>query len=210
MKTYASNPGNVRVKYLRVLAHSPTAIVLFGGGGAALLSSGYVFNNLFLTIAGGVFVGLLIFGLDGARHQFSNGDVNISKVLSLDPPLFATSTNMRNGYGDSKFPAVKIVHGKVPSVRGKRWEVGDYFPAACLYSGSLKKPHWDNFFPEPLSRATDDLAVIEHHNKNLEYLRDELDARLSLVDSPGEPGIYFIDEERLSARQAEGRLERSN
>lgn len=201
MQTYASNPGNVRVKWLRLLFHMPLVTFLLVGGGAAISYLGYVTDNMILTVIGGLTVGLIFWVINNARYRFIEGDVNISKVLSLNPPLFATSTNMRNTHGKLLFPVIKIVRRKVPSARGRRFKVGDYFPAACLYSGTFEKPHWDNFYPVPLSVATDNLLTIDHHNEDLEYLRAEFEARLSLVDTPNKPGLYFIDEARLEARK---------
>jgi hypothetical protein len=202
MKTYASNPGDVRVKWLRLLFNMPgVALVLIGGGGA-LLYFGYVLNNMILTLVGGLCIGLLYWVVNNARYRFTEGDVNIAKVLSLNPPLFAISTNMRNTHGPVLFPVIKIVRRKVPNARGRCFNVGDYFPAACLYSGSIQKPHWDNVYPVPLSVATDDLEAIDQHNQDLEYLRPELEARLALVDTPKKPGLYFIDEARLAAHKA--------
>lgn len=202
MKTYASNPGNVRVKQLRLLYHMPLVTLAFLGGGAALLIIGFFQNNAILGFLGAVCLGLLFWVIDNARYRFTQGDVNISKVLSLKPPLFAISTNMRNTGGSLLFPVVKIVRRKVPNVRGRRLKVGDYFATACLYAGTDQKPHWDNVYPVPLSVATDDVETIEHHDEQLEYLRDELEARLALVDTPEKPGLYFIDEARLAARKS--------
>jgi hypothetical protein len=203
METYASNPGNVRVKWLRLLFNMPrTALTLIGGGGT-LLYFGYIANNMILTVIGGLCIGLLYAILSRARYRFIEGDVNISKVLSLNPPLFATSTNMRNTGGPTLYPVIKIVRRKVPNARGRRVKVGDYFPAACLYfGGSEQQPHWDNFDPVPLSVATDNLTTIDHHNEDLEYLHEEFEARLALVDTPNKPGLYFIDETRLATHRA--------
>jgi hypothetical protein len=167
-----------------------------------LLYLAYVHGDI-LAAMGSLFCVAVIWRvLSEAHYRFTKGDVNISKVLSLNPPLFATSTNMRNSHGSRLYPAIKIVRRSVPAVRGRRLKVGDYFSAACLYCGSFQSPYWDNFYPVPISVATDDPAVIDHHDAGLVYLHDELEARLSLVDTPDKPGIYFIDQERLEALQA--------
>lgn len=199
MKTYASNPGNIRVKLLRVLYHMPRVSLVLILGAVGLFTLAFVNREMISASFGIVCLGILWRVIDNANYRFTAGDVNISKVLSLDPPLFATSTNMQNNYGLRFYPAIKIVRGKVPAARGQRVEVGDYFAAACLYAGSFERPYWDNFYPVPISVATDDLAVIEHHDQALVPLRDELNARLALVDTPEKPGIYFIDQDRLEA-----------
>lgn len=198
MNTFASNPGDVRVNKWRLRWSEPFWSVFWIIAAIAFLGmSAFERSGLWVSLAG-LSIGFFL-GTGRSPDHFQKGDVNISKVLSLKPALFATSTNMRNTFSDNEYPVVKIVRRRVPGYRGNTWKVGDYFPAACMYSGSLKKDHWKNFFPLPLTMATDSVETIVGHLEGLEHLRSELDLRLSLVPRPYKPGLYFLDQKKLEA-----------
>lgn len=211
MDTRASNPGEIRIDRWRLLRYEPVWPIV-------LILSVIGLFYLGLTGAGAIYIGSGSFGILVVwiyiatyfrlrEMQFAEGDVNISKVISLDPPLLATSTNMQTGFDSNEYPVVKIVRGKVPAARGRRWKAGDYFASACLYIGPHRKPRWKNVFPLPISLATDRIEVIEEQDRRVADLREELDRRLSLVPTPRRPGLYFLDAARLAAlrgKQREG------
>lgn len=203
MATLASNPGRIRVNRLRLLRNEPFWPIALAVSTVGLFALSRVSFTLFYTLAslvGFVILWLyIVFYLKARQAHFQEGDINISKVLSLNPPLFATSTNMQTGFDDRTYPVVKIVRGRVPGARGVHWKTGDYFAAACLYSGSLRKPHWKDFEPLPLSIATDRIEVLEEHSMRLAHLREDLERRLSLVQTPRKPGLYFLDSAKLAA-----------
>lgn len=203
-RTVAGNPGKLKVNRWRLYWSEPLRPIIL-----IVLGAGFFLASVFdpspaLPVAGGFCFGLLLTG--GGKHvrQFEEGDVNISKILSLDPPLFATSTNMQNSWNAKPYPVVKIVRRKIPNVRGQAWKVGDYFPAACLYSGSMKRDHWTDFSPLPVSMATDRVEAIHMQMERINHLRDELDQRLTLVPKPYKPGLYFLDHETLEAMRPAG------
>lgn len=165
-------------------------------------------DNLIYALGGvigfAVFWIYIVFYLIARVRQFRHGDINISKIISLSPPLFATSTNMRKQLGGAEYPVVKIVRRRVPNARGLRWKAGDYFAAACLYSGG-RQAHWDDFDPLPLSMAIDRVEVLMGETDRLAYWIPELELRLSLVRNVRKPGLYFLDAEQLALLRSEGR-----
>jgi hypothetical protein len=203
MNTYASNPGKIRVNYWRLIRHKPFWSLAIGVGtigmfvfGALKGDAGAV-NLAMLVLV--FFLAYRLLHVWGLSRHFQVGDVNVSKVLSLNPPLFATSTDMQTGRDNMQYPAVKIVRGKVANARGMKWKVGDRFAAACMYSGALGSRHWTDFEPLPLSMATDDAEVLQEHMRRLEHLFEELDLRLLLVPDVRKPGLYFLDAARLAS-----------
>lgn len=196
-ETYASNPGEIKLDILRftILRRGwPIALLLMFLGVSYLA---FVVGPLWWGIAYLFIIGLTWLYYAGAKRQFEGGDVNISKVISLNPPRFATSTNMRNSFGPKNYPVIKIVADKIPNTKGKKYAVGDYFPAACLYSGSFEKEHWDDFDPDPLSVGTGDDQTIKTHMDNLADLIEDFEKRLSLVKDLKTEGIHFLDEAKL-------------
>lgn len=207
MKARASNPGAIRIDYLRIVRHEPFWPIALLVSTVGLIALARLDNNVVYALGAVVGFALLwiylVFHFLARRLHFEKGDVNISKVLSVSPPLFATSTNMETGRDNMQYPVVKIVRGKVPGARGMRWKVGDRFAAACMYSGALGNRHWDDFEPLPISMATDRIEVLTEHTQRLEYLFEELDLRLSLVPDSRKPGLYFLDAARLASLRSD-------
>ena len=207
MKTYAGNPGKLRVNRWRLIRHEPfwplTLFVCTVGLIVLARLSDQLVYALGAVIGFALFWIYIVFYFMGRERQFRDGDVNISKIISLSPPLFATSTNMQTGMDRREYPVVKIVRGRVPNARSLSWRVGDYFAAACLYSGSGRSGHWDDFDPLPISMATDRVEVLLEQVERLAYLQRELDLRISLVKNTRRTGIYFLSPEKLAALRAE-------
>lgn len=197
-RTVAGNPGKLKVNRWRLYWSEPVWPVILITSGVSLLALSLLDRSPALPVLGGLCIGFAGFGSGRHVRQFEEGDVNISKILSLDPPLFATSTNMQNSWDAKPYPVVKIVRRKVPGMRGVRWKVGDYFPAACFYAGSMKRDHWVDVFPLPVSMATDRVEAVDMQMSRIDHLRGELDRRLKLVPRPYRPGLYFLDNEKLS------------
>lgn len=202
-RTVAGNPGKLKVNRWRLYWSEPVGPVILIAGGLCLLVLSIFDPSPALPVLGGLCLGFAGFGSGRHVRQFEEGDVNISRILSLNPPLFATSTNMQNRLDSKPYPVMKIVRRRVPNLRGIRWKVGDYFPAACFYSGSLKRDHWVNFSPLPVSMATDRVEAIHAQMDRIDHLRGELDRRLTLVPRPYKPGLYFLDHEKLAAMKSE-------
>jgi len=197
-ETFASNPGQIKVDKIRLTLNKPVwPGICIGFIGAIILLAKFLGSFWWFLLTIPFWLALWLFYFRENNH-YANGDVNISKVISDNPLTIATSTNMRNSYGDLEYPVVKIVHRKIPKVKGLSWKVGDYLASACLYNGSFEKAFWDDVFPFPLSFATSDADVIRHHESALEYLQEELELRLTLIDDVTKPGLYFVDEAKLN------------
>lgn len=208
MPTYADNPGNLKPSRWRILCHEPVWPLALIVSTVGLFTLARLDDNLIYALGGvigfAVFWIYIVFYLIARVRQFRHGDINISKIISLSPPLFATSTNMRKQLGGAEYPVVKIVRRRVPNARGLRWKAGDYFAAACLYSGG-RQAHWDDFDPLPLSMAIDRVEVLMGETDRLAYGIPELELRLSLVRNVRKPGLYFLDSEQLALLRSEGR-----
>ncbi len=201
--TRASNPGEIDVELSRVVSNKPLWPLIFSIPVIVFVclsiftESGWL-RLLFRFGTGFSLLPLLMFW-NYQKDRYTKGDVNIGKVLSTRPALLAVSTNMTTGMDDRRYPVIKIVSGKVPRVDGHSWEAGDYFAAACLYSGPLGKPHWIDFSPSPQSCATGTYEDLKASEDALAYLQEEFELRMSLVPTPDKPGLYFLDEDRLEA-----------
>lgn len=201
MDTYASNPGQINAKFTRLLRHNPKWYVIWGGLFLVFQYWGHFSGNYWLYIGCALFAILFFLTFKRQQIHFSRGDVNIAKIISRSPDVYAAYTNMLTGLDDKDYPVVKIVQRKIPVVEGMSFEVGDYISAACMYSGPMDKAHWLDFFPIPMSVGTSDLDALRFHRKNLESSQAELELRLTMVPQPLAPGLYFLNEDELNAKR---------
>lgn len=128
----------------------------------------------------------------GFLEHFQGGDSNGGIVVSVNPNLLAVRTDLTKGFGE--YPIVKIIEFRTLGPVN----VGDRFPTVALYQRSEDPdlPHWEDFFPLPMTYATDDSnminrALINYGNAHWE----ELESGIQQLPTPFEPGIYQIDEE---------------
>lgn len=199
MASYASNPGKIKVEFLRLMIRKPKWPLIFGLPTILCAYLAYRTGAWLWIIPSTLFAGMLWLFWKRQLIHFTLGDVNISKILSTNPPLLATSTNMLTGMDHRRYPVIKIVRGRVPAVPGKKWKTGDYFTAACMYGGPRGKAHWELLDPWPQSCATGNYEDLKASEDALAYLQEEFELRISLVPTPDEPGLYFLDEDRLEA-----------
>ena len=203
-RTVASNPGRIRVQPLRFVASNPVTALLPVITLAVAAYGAFAWGNWLLMVLPVLSTPYCALAFRIKKQKFEQGDVNVSKILSSDPPLFAVATDMQTSHGGDRHPAVKIVHGRVPAVPGIEWKAGDFFATASLYRGDVDHDRWDDFFPEPLSCATADADALRAHDARLVGDRPMLDLRLSMVPRPYEPGLYWLDEEELERLEAAG------
>lgn len=196
-ETYASNPGYLKVSYIKLTLNKPKWPLIFGVPILVFLYLYTMHGVVWYLIPLGIFSLMLGIYYDRTKQHFRLGDVNISKVISVKPPVIAVSTNMETKAFGKRFPVIKVLKRRVPRAKNMRWEEGSFFASACLYRGALGNDHWDDFFPFPLSFATSDTDAIREHETFLEYLHDDFDQRYDLAGRPKEPGLYYLDPDKL-------------
>lgn len=201
MDTYASNPGQVNASFFRLLRYRPKWYFIWGALFLVFQYWGHFSGNYWLYIFCAIFAFLFYLTFKRQQVHFSHGDVNIAKIISRSPDMFATYTNMLTGLDDKDYPVVKVVRSKIPEVEGLGFEVGDYISAACMYAGPMDKAHWLDFFPIPMTVATTDMEALTFHRENLVSSQDELELRLTMLAQPLTPGLYFLDEDELNAKR---------
>jgi len=160
MDTVASNPGQVKASFLRLLRYKPKWYIIWGVLFLVFQYWGHFSGNYWLYIGCAVFAALLFLTFKRQQIHFSHGDVNIAKIISRSPDMFAMYTNMLTGLDDLDYPVVKVVRSKIPVVDGLSFEVGDYISVGCMYAGPMDKAHWIDVFPIPMSVATTDLNAL--------------------------------------------------
>ena len=127
------------------------------------------------------------------REHFLYGNVTPAVIVSLDPMMYATLTDVTHGVGD--YPVIKIITKKFSSILGKQPAVGAMFPTVSVYQQSMDEslPHWEDFDPRPVEFVTSDQKAIQRVLGQLskEDWR-ELKVMLKKVPRPFQPGLYHV------------------
>lgn len=187
--TYASNPGNVRIKPLVWLWHQPYPGLLLALGQVATLGLN-IFHSPWWVLANIPLFCVNYYYWLGRKEHFAFGDSNAGLVVAENPTLVAVSTNFQK-YPGYEYPVIKIIPYR------KRAKVGTHIATVALYRGTNgpQVPHWDDFFPIPLDYATNDQAEIERALRRYDAQQQwrDIEQRLRQVPQPYVPGLYRID-----------------
>lgn len=190
--TVASNPGRLRVSYLRWLTHKPTwplgwaAAALAALAGAVLLHWAFWIPAVFLMLCNAFYWFRL-------KMHFERGDANPGLVVSATPPLVAVATDLTKGFGS--YPVVKVFAAGPLRVSGRRPEVGDRVGTVALYSPGPDPavPHWADFDPHPAEYVTADPAALDGLMDTFTPADwDNLARLLEQVPRPYRPGLYTV------------------
>ncbi len=154
--TAASNPGNAKLKPLVWFAHHPLEVGFQTLTLIVVLCFSFTIGRWFNVFALMLIVMNIFYWIRKKEH-FKSGDSNGGLVLSRDPTMVAVATNLSKGIGS--YPIVKVIECKPL----KNAQVGDRIPTVALYDYPKKEeaPYWGNFYPIPLSYATDDKTTLQ-------------------------------------------------
>ncbi len=182
--TYASNPGNVRLKPLVWIRHDTKAMILALLLLIAIIGAftiGLWFNPICLILIGVNFLYWL-----RKKEHFKSGDSNGGLVITLEPTLVAVATDLTKGFGS--FPVVKVIRcNRLRNVR-----VGDRIATVALYGPTDDEvPHWSDFYPIPLAYASNNAAELKAAMNSYEAEQwQTLESHIRTLDKPYKEGLY--------------------
>lgn len=151
INTIASHPGRLSVSTVRWALRFPkwpamlASFVLF----PLILLFIYGTNTLYFVLIM-IFLTLSVtankFYWKRVHEHFRYGDTNPAIVVSEEPFLIATRTDLSKGHG--RYPVIKIVREPRSGFSG-RMQVGRRVATVALYRGDPNddRPHWEDFFP---------------------------------------------------------------
>ena len=187
----ASHPGRLRADVVRVASSYPLW--------PSVLAVAWIVS-LLAVIDGFHYTALLLLAVatyanyawwSSIRSWFHNGDVCPAAIISAEPLLIATLTDLTAGEG--AYPAIKIRREPI-----RRWrdggKVGSPVPCVARYDGTPGAAHWTNFHPRPVQCATADETEIKRLLVEIEKPRwAELQAAIRQLPKPFRPGLYRLD-----------------
>lgn len=186
--TAASNPGMMRVSYLTYIRSYPTWPMIWLGGfaGSLLLCS----ITLWMIPVAAFFAFAVWLYFSRLKAQFVAGCVNPSTIVSVNPPLVATFTDLTKG--GSEFLVVKIEKHPIHRLNtGPAAEEQRLTTVAFYESAEDELEHWTNFTPRLTACATTDQRIIQTQLTSIdEEDWEQLWAALEQVPDPLEPGLY--------------------
>lgn len=158
----ASHPAGVRVNHVRYCLHRP--IELYWWGLPALL-----FVILGVTIHWGFYVPVLILvGLFALRAraisgQYREGDSRPGVIVSIEPPLVASSTDLDMGAGSGPHYVVRIQKLFTRKINGEPIKLGQKIPMAAVYEEDPEEgaKTWKTFHPAPIAYGNSDPAAAK-------------------------------------------------
>ena len=153
--TTASNPGEINFKLAVWLRHNLETVVPFSIALILFLILGFLYSYYWLLV---VFCILMVSVYCYIRvSEHFSADSNLGVIVSKEPLLLAVYTDLTKGYGS--YPVIKVIDYKSLKAVELGMEVG----TVSTYSGSLggEVQYWDNFYPLPVTYATDDHREIE-------------------------------------------------
>ncbi len=190
----ASNPGALPVNYWSWITHKPLWPLIWGLALVGTIALAVVVNHFFWVLFVLVlFVNRLYWAR--VREQFFLGCINPSVVISTNPLLIATYTDLSMGKGE--YPAIRITNPTLRRIAGQAPEKGMPVATISLYQRAVDSSirHWEDFDPIPADYGTPD---IREHQRILATLTPdeyaELQKYLEKVPTPNVPGVYYMFE----------------
>lgn len=188
----ASTPGQIKLQPIRYFVNYPLWPCLWMAGLLIALVLALLLHwSLWILFA--IFAGINWFYWQQRREHFLYGNMTPSIIVSVEPMMFATLTDLTHGAGS--YHAIKIIQKRFSSVMGKTPQVGSMFPSVSTYEESMdeSKPHWETFHPVPVECATGDPTSINKAVKKFSKKDwQELKLFLKKVPRPFKPGLYHL------------------
>ncbi len=186
----ASNPGNIKVSKLRYARVYPKWFLiwhslLFISAALCWFSLWFIPLVLFFALCCWLF-------WTRVKNQFMHGCTNPAQVLSLDPPLIATMTDLTKG--GSSYPTIKISEQPLHKMSTGTPVVGQKIATIALYEDRHEySDHWSTFDPKPVACVSSNQQQIQRVLESIEQEDwDELQLGLSQIPKPIKPGHYRV------------------
>ena len=185
--TQASNQGQVNVNVMQWIKMNPNSIII----NLTLIAVSYMLMSRLHWIFGLTFLVAILYNVwywITVMNKFKAGDVNVGKVVSVNPDRIAVATNMTKLGGH--YPIVKIVEKKL--LQDEK-EIGCYIPTIALYNDNpYDYPFWAEFHPVPLSHGVkDEHVLMQKYDEFSEEDFETLDSYIEELSSM-EPGTYKV------------------
>jgi Protein of unknown function (DUF3239) len=185
----SSNPGGVKINKLRWVRFYPKWSL-------GLMLTFLVFLVLSLSVHWLFWIPTVInmlaivFYWQYIEERFLHGDTRPGKILSLNPPLFACSTNLSKFGGN--YPAIKVIQKPIPKTSMRVPQVGMKLAAVTMYfEKDEQEPFWADIDPIPVEFATNDPKIIDNKIKNLATEDwEELEFCIKQLPQNVKPGLY--------------------
>jgi len=188
--TIPSFQGNMKVNYFQWIKTHPKKTIY--SVGALLISFILMLKSHWIFII--IFIGALLYNIWywlTVGNNFSGGDVNPGKVLSLNPNLVAVATDMRKFVGD--YPILKIIECNLLK---EDHEIGKIIPTVALYNENPHGyPFWSEFHPVPVNLGIKNRKQIEYLNS--EFSDEDIKLLNDYIEEIGviKKGTYKINSE---------------
>lgn len=196
MNAMASNPAHLKVNVLTWLRCKPTWPLIWAGLALVCVVAALFIHWLF-WIAAGLMVLCNVLYWANVRIHYWQGDANPGLVVSEDPLLVATATDLRTTDVVS-FPVVKIIEAPGLRIEGQPAKLGARLATVSMYGPDTVKDGlcWKDFDPLPAPYATQDMKQL---NRLMQTFRGEdwarLEQYLKRVPQPYQVGLYHIETE---------------
>ena len=161
----ASNPGLLRVNYLKWIRAFPKWVLIWHGCclGCFLLvlvSWKAVIPAFMLLAAVGLY-------WQKVKTHFIAGCINPAMVLSINPPLVAVTTDLTKGDGD--FDVIRILRQPLAHMSTGLPKPGQLIATVSLYENlEEEQAHWSNFNPVIADIVTTDKRHIDRILNSIE------------------------------------------
>lgn len=188
--TMASNPGNIKVSKLRYIRVYPKWFLIWHG--LLIISALLSWYSLWFIPL------LLLIALctwmywNRIKSQFMHGCTNPALIISLDPPLIATSTNLTKGGAD--YPTIKVAEQPIHKMSTGKPTTGQRIATIALYEDRYEQSdHWSSFDPKPVACVSSNQAAIQRVFDSIDKEDwDELQQGINQIPKPIKPGHYRI------------------
>lgn len=189
-QSQASNPGMLRVSYLRYALAFPKWVfiwhaLLLGSIALVLVHWSFVFLVAFFAFCVWLY-------WRRVKFRFIGGCVNPAQVISLSPPLIAVYTDLSKGLGE--WQVIKVLPQPLSKMAGGMPKIGQQMATISVYQSlNDELDHWDNFYPIIVDVATGDVGEIERIQESVDSEDwDELKQGMQQISQPYVPGIYRV------------------
>jgi len=160
--TTASNPGSINFKPMIWIKHDLETVIPFVVALVFFIILSFVYSYFWLVIVLFILAKGMYYFVSIKEHF--TADSNLGVVVSKKPLLLAVYTDLTKGNGH--YPVIKIIDYK----GSKDVLFGEKIGTISTYSQSDEEsflyreggtPYWVNFYPFPVTYATDDQKEIQ-------------------------------------------------
>jgi len=189
----ASKPGQLRINHLKHWMSFPFWPTLWAGLLLITVLLAVLVRWAFALLALPP-AGLLWTYWWVQRARFVNGCINPAMVVSLDPPLVATYTDLSLSQTDNKWHYVKVVSQPLDTMTGDAPHLGQRLATIAIYDQGDNTLHWSNFRPVVVNCVTwnvDDVTRVFSMLEAVDW--HELDQAIRQLPQPFAAGLYKVE-----------------